>query len=106
MQNSLMADSPVEARHSRNEKPGVVLSSRQLPLACPNCQRPIALVKGLCGNRQVDVILLQAERVGAELECRDCGLRFVFLRTRLRGIQRCNLAVSKLLRNLSERAGS
>lgn len=106
MQNSLIADSPVEARNPLNRKPAVVLSRRQLPLACPNCQRPIALEKGLCGNRQVDVILLQAERVGAELECRDCGLRFVFLRTRLRGIQRCNLVGSKLQRNLSERAGS
>lgn len=54
---------------------------RDLPLVCPHCQQSITLALGLCGNRQVDAILLQAERIGAELECQGCGLRFVFHRT-------------------------
>lgn len=58
---------------------------RALPLMCPHCQQPIQLTVGLCGSRLVDAILLQAERIGTELECRHCGLRFVFHRTRQGG---------------------
>lgn len=54
---------------------------RSLPLMCPNCQKPIQLSIGLCGNRLIEAILLQAGRIGAELECHQCGLRFVFHRT-------------------------
>jgi hypothetical protein len=54
---------------------------RKLPLVCPECQEFIQLSPGLCGRRQIDAILLQAERIGAELECRQCGLRFVFHRS-------------------------
>ena len=55
-------------------------SRRSTPLMCPNCQEPIPLSSGLCGNRQIDAILLQAERIGAELDCQRCGLRFVYHR--------------------------
>jgi len=59
----------------------VPVGRRELPLMCPHCQQPIRLATGLCGNRQIDAILLQAERIGTELECHTCGLRFVFHRT-------------------------
>ena len=53
---------------------------KQLPVYCPRCQSPIQVDRGLCGNRLIDAILLQSERMGAELECRECDLRFVFYR--------------------------
>jgi len=54
---------------------------RTLPLVCPHCQRPIDLSLGLCGNRLIAAILLQSQRIGAELDCSVCGLRFVFHRS-------------------------
>ena len=59
--------------------PGPLRNS--LPLVCPACRQPIALALGLCGHRLIDAILLQAERLGTELECDSCGLRFVFHRS-------------------------
>lgn len=51
---------------------------RQLPVFCPQCGHRIEVKKGLCGNRLIDAILLQAERIGTELECLRCRTRFVF----------------------------
>jgi len=65
----------------------LTIGRRELPLMCPHCQQPIRLATGLCGNRQIDAILLQAERIGTELECHTCGLRFVFHRTSTPGMQ-------------------
>ncbi|WP_437226395.1 hypothetical protein SH661x_004562 [Planctomicrobium sp. SH661] len=69
--------------HPGHESPVESSSSgrRELPLMCPHCQQSINLVTGLCGNRLIDAILLQSERIGTELECGRCGLRFVFHRT-------------------------
>ncbi|WP_437194320.1 hypothetical protein [Planctomicrobium sp. SH527] len=55
-------------------------SAVNLPLACPACRTPIGYVKGLCGNRLTQAVMLQAERLGAELECGHCGLRFIHTR--------------------------
>ncbi len=55
--------------------------TRTLPLVCPTCQNPISLASGLCGHRQIRAILLQSQRIGAELECGSCGLRFVLQRS-------------------------
>lgn len=54
---------------------------REAVLLCPHCQQPINLSTGLCGRRQVEAVLLQARRIGTELECRRCGLRFVYHQT-------------------------
>jgi hypothetical protein len=67
--------------HEAHRPEGDTHGRRDLPLVCPHCQQSITLAVGLCGNRQIDAILLQAERIGAELECQSCGLRFVFHRT-------------------------
>lgn len=53
---------------------------RELPIHCPTCTRRIEIPVGLCGQRLIDTILLQSERLGAELECRECGHRFVYQR--------------------------
>ncbi|HWL08671.1 MAG TPA: hypothetical protein VNQ76_09710 [Planctomicrobium sp.] len=55
--------------------------SKTLPLVCPTCQNPISMAAGLCGHRLVQAIMLQSERIGTELECHNCGLRFVFQRS-------------------------
>ncbi|SFI18783.1 hypothetical protein [Planctomicrobium piriforme] len=65
--------------HSHELQPRLL--NRSLPLVCPSCQQPIALATGLCGNRLIQAILLQSERIGTELECGACGLRFVFHRS-------------------------
>ncbi|GEM_PF-6325336 len=69
------------SHHEAHRPEGHSHERRDLPLVCPHCQQSIVLALGLCGNRQIDAILLQAERIGAELECQSCGLRFVFHRT-------------------------
>ena len=53
---------------------------RKLPVFCPHCGMQIDFDKGICGNRLIDAILLQAERMGAELVCQKCKTRFVFQR--------------------------
>lgn len=55
-------------------------ATRILPLTCPECREPLELSIGLCGRRQVDAILLQSQRIGSELECHRCGVRFVYHR--------------------------
>lgn len=52
-------------------------SPRELAVGCPGCHGQIPLTRGLCGYRQVDAILLQSARVGVEVECAGCGLRFI-----------------------------
>jgi len=54
--------------------------SKILPLSCPVCQSGLSIVAGLCGNRLVQAILLQSQRIGAELECSACGMRCVLHR--------------------------
>ncbi|WP_417848645.1 hypothetical protein [Thalassoglobus sp.] len=56
----------------------ITRGERQLPVFCPQCGTRIEIRKGLCGNRLIDAILLQAERLGTELECQRCQTRFVF----------------------------
>ncbi|WP_145204779.1 hypothetical protein [Thalassoglobus polymorphus] len=58
--------------------PAITRGERQLPVFCPQCGTRIEIRKGLCGNRLIDAILLQAERLGTELECQRCQTRFVF----------------------------
>lgn len=53
-------------------------NDRQLPVFCPQCGMRIEVRKGLCGNRIIDAILLQAAGIGAELECQRCQTSFVF----------------------------
>lgn len=58
--------------------PPVNHGEKQLPVFCPQCGNRIEIQRGLCGNRIIDAILLQAERIGTELECQRCDTRFVF----------------------------
>lgn len=58
--------------------PPVSYGEKQLPVFCPQCGNRIEIQRGLCGNRIIDAIMLQAERIGTELECQRCDTRFVF----------------------------
>ena len=82
----MISEIRIHSGHEKHREGSLPVTRRPLPLMCPHCQQPIQLAMGLCGNRQVDAILLQAERIGTELECHRCGLRFVFHRTRSGGI--------------------
>jgi len=78
----MISEIRIHPSHEKSCEDPSLANQRTLPLICPHCQQPIRLDPGLCGNRQIDAILLQAERIGTELECRRCGLRFVFHRMR------------------------
>jgi hypothetical protein len=75
-----------ELRSSPPQEPIRPASSRTpgrtLPLSCPLCREPIQIATELCGNRLIDAILLQAERIGTELECHNCGGSFVYTQGR------------------------
>lgn len=77
----MISEIRIDPSHEPAADPVLFAGRRELPLMCPHCQQPIRLAGGLCGNRQIDAIMLQAERIGTELECHRCGLRFVFHRT-------------------------
>ncbi len=71
-----IADSPVSS--TQQQPSALSRCESQLPVFCPQCGTRIRIRKGLCGNRLIDAILLQAERIGTELECQRCQIRFVF----------------------------
>lgn len=73
-----VAASQVDDRERNLLVPPTVRGDRQLPVFCPQCGTRIEIRKGLCGNRLIDAIMLQAERIGTELECQRCETRFVF----------------------------
>ncbi|MCA8998632.1 MAG: hypothetical protein KDA80_16650 [Planctomycetaceae bacterium] len=56
-----------------------------LPIHCPGCARPIEVSLGLCGQRLLQAIMLQAEVLGTEIECHRCGHRFIYQRPGNRG---------------------
>ncbi len=70
--------SPTSGQAPIEHPPAITRGERQLPVFCPQCGTRIEIRKGLCGNRLIDAILLQAQRIGAELECQRCQTRFVF----------------------------
>ncbi|WP_437185807.1 hypothetical protein SH668x_002925 [Planctomicrobium sp. SH668] len=74
----MLTDLKIHTSHDGSPGSDRMNKGRGIPLICPQCQQAINLSIGLCGNRQIDAILLQAGRIGTELECDRCGLRFVF----------------------------
>lgn len=73
------ADSSSLTVHEVNTRPKPISPvDRQLPVFCPQCGVQVQIQKGLCGNRLIDAILLQARHCGTELECHHCRTRFVF----------------------------
>lgn len=83
MDQEVFAKRVVSNTHTHTATPiygGLPSKERNLPVFCPHCGSQIEFEKGLCGNRLIDAILLQAERMGAELVCQKCRTQFVFQR--------------------------
>ena len=48
------------------------------PIYCPSCGTQIVFHVGLCGNRLLDAIRLQAQRLGSEICCQSCASVFIY----------------------------
>lgn len=69
---------PVGTRNANSGlNTSVPMTMMVLPKFCPGCAHPFPLRVGLCGERQLQAIALQAMRSGVELPCRHCGILFV-----------------------------
>lgn len=53
---------------------------RQFPFFCPMCGTRVSLNPALCGNRLLDAIMLQADRLGVEIRCQHCSGTFIYSR--------------------------